>query len=179
MGLLVYDKIALAITLEVALVTGGLVRVMCVYHVKLKMAQVITHDVALWTGDSGWGFMSFLATISIFTGSSLEMETNLNYFLNGGRVDGRVGGRVDGRVWLGGGSVVDDCSNISEIFTAFNFAIFFQHMHLETLIPFTFEFTDLTLKLKLCWGGGIFIGRGNIGGFCYVIIDEGFHFFCS
>ena len=97
---------------------------------KLKMAQVITHDVALWTGGSGWGFMSFPATISIFTGSSLEMETNLIYFLNGGRVDGRVdgrvGGRVDGRVWRGGGSVVDGRGNISRIFTALNFAIFFN-----------------------------------------------------
>ena len=64
MGLLVYDKTALAITLE------GLVRIMCIYHVKLKMAQVITHEATLWTGDSGWGFMSFPATISIFAGSS-------------------------------------------------------------------------------------------------------------
>ena len=47
MGLLVFDKNALAITLEVALVTGELVRVMCIYHVKLKIAQVITHDAAL------------------------------------------------------------------------------------------------------------------------------------
>ena len=47
MGLLVYNKIVLGITLEVALVTGELVRVMCVYHVKLKMAPVITHDATL------------------------------------------------------------------------------------------------------------------------------------
>ena len=35
-GSLVYDKIALVITLEVALITGELVRVMCLYHMKLK-----------------------------------------------------------------------------------------------------------------------------------------------
>ena len=84
MGLLVFDKNTLAITLEVALVTGELVRVMCVYHMKLKVAQGITHDATLWTGVSGWGFMSFQALISIFTGSFLEMETNLIYFINGG-----------------------------------------------------------------------------------------------
>ena len=54
MGLLVYDKTALAITLEVALVTGELVRVMCVYHVKLKVAQGITLDATYWIGGSCW-----------------------------------------------------------------------------------------------------------------------------
>ena len=103
--------------------------------------------------------MSFLALISKFTGRD-------------GRDDGRVGGRVDGVIWRGGGSIVVGRGNISGIFIVFNFAMFFQHTHLETIISFTFKFTDLTLKLKLCWGGGIFIGCGNISGFCYVIIGH-------
>ena len=45
------NKNAFAITLEVALVTGELVRVMCVLHVKLKMAPVIKLDAALVIGD--------------------------------------------------------------------------------------------------------------------------------
>ena len=52
-GLLVFNKNALAIILEIALVTGGLVRIMCVYHMKLKVAQGITHNATLWTGGSG------------------------------------------------------------------------------------------------------------------------------
>ena len=55
MGLLVFDKNALAITLEVALVTGELVRVICFYHVKLKVSQGITLDATYWTGGSEWG----------------------------------------------------------------------------------------------------------------------------
>ena len=47
MGFLVLNKTALAITLEVPLVTGELVRVTCILHVKLKMAQVITHNAEL------------------------------------------------------------------------------------------------------------------------------------
>ena len=52
---LVYVKIALAITLEIALITGELVRVMCFCHVKLKVSQVFTIDPTYWTGGSGWG----------------------------------------------------------------------------------------------------------------------------
>ena len=55
MGLLVYDKTALAITLEVALVTGELVRVMCFYHVLLKVSQCITFGSTDWAGVCGWG----------------------------------------------------------------------------------------------------------------------------
>ena len=154
-------------------------------HVILQMAPVITHDVTLWTGEMAVikGFMSFPTMFSIITGSSLEMVTNWSCFLKGGRVDGgvdgRVGGRVDGRVWRGGGSVTDGRGNFIGIFTAFNFAMFFQHMHFETLIPFTFEFAVLTLKLKLRLGGGIFIGCVKISGFFYVSINDGFNFFCG
>ena len=52
-GSLVFDKNALAIILEIALVTGGLVRVMCVYYMKLKVAKDISHDATLWTDGSG------------------------------------------------------------------------------------------------------------------------------
>ena len=81
--------------------------------------------------------MSFPAMISIFTDSFLEMDAYLFDFINGGMVDGSVGGRVGGKVddrdggsvygsvWLGGGSVVVCRDNISGIFTAFNFALFF------------------------------------------------------
>ena len=54
------------------------------------------------------GYMSFPATFSKITGSSLEVVTDWSFFLNGGRVNGRVGGRVcgrvDSRVWRGGGA---------------------------------------------------------------------------
>ena len=47
MGFLVLNKVVLAIALDVALVTGQLVRVMCNLHVELKMAPVITHVAPL------------------------------------------------------------------------------------------------------------------------------------
>ena len=55
MSFLVYVKIALAITLEIALITGELIRVMCFCHVKLKVSLVFTIDPKYWTGGSGWG----------------------------------------------------------------------------------------------------------------------------
>ena len=146
-------------------------------NVIIQLAPVVTREIAFRTGEMAGirGLMSFPAMFSIITGSSLEMVTNWSCFLKGGRVDGRVngrvGGRVDGRVWRGGGSVTDGRGNFIGIFTDFNFAMFFQHMHLETLIPFTFEFTYLTLKL--------IIGRVDISGFCYVSINDGFNLFCS
>ena len=154
-------------------------------NVIIQLAPVFTREIAFRTGEMAGirGLMSFPAMFSIITGSSLEMVTNWSCFLKGGRVDGRVngrvGGRVDGRVWRGGGSVTDGRGNFIGIFTDFNFAMFFQHMRLETLISFTFEFTVLTLKLKLHWGGGIVIGRVNISGFFYVSINDGFNFFCG
>ena len=130
-GFHVNPKTAIAITLVVTYITGLLVWVVFVLNVKLQMAPAITHDVTLWTGEMAAirGFMSFPATFSIITGSSLEMVTNWSCFLKGGRVDGGVDGRVDGRVWRGGGSVTDGHGNFIGIFTDFNFAMFFQHMH--------------------------------------------------
>ena len=55
MSFLVYVKVALAITLEIALITEELVRVMCFCRVKLKVSQVFTLDPTYWTGGCGCG----------------------------------------------------------------------------------------------------------------------------
>ena len=80
---------------------------------------------------------------------------------------------------MGEGSVVVGQGNFIGIVATFNFAMFVQHMHFETFVPLTFELTDLTLKLELLWGGGIFIGHIDLHVFFYVGIDHGFHFFSS
>ena len=56
--------------------------------------------------------MSFLATFSIITNSSLEMITNWSINLR----DGKVGRR--------GGSFIDGNGDFSGIFYSFNFALF-------------------------------------------------------
>ena len=45
------------------------------------------------------------------------------------------------------GIVFDGSGNIIGIFATFDAAMFFQHVHFNTLIPFKVEFTFLTLKM--------------------------------
>ena len=105
--------------------------------------------------------MFFPAMFTIITGSSFEMVTNCSCLFMivrvYGEVNGRGGrgaGRVDGRVCCWGGIVFDGNGNFVGIFAAFSLAMLVQHMHFKTLIPFTFEVTNLALKLKLhsFWG---------------------------
>ena len=111
--------------------------------------------ISHWEFELAWfrGYMSFPATFSKITGSSLEVVTDWSLFLNGGRVDGRVGGRVCGRVesrvWHGGGSVVVGQGNFGGVVVGFHIVMFIQHMHFEDFNPSAFELTDIICHIKV------------------------------